>query len=102
MSSYSDKEKHIIESFQQDELMMAHVFAQWCVNNELDPAHVYKEAYGTADSDVLKQAIALTVSKEEAGEIATSTLLNVLSLYNNDALAERVVHYDKEKGPKKT
>ncbi|NJP39166.1 hypothetical protein [Alkalicoccus luteus] len=100
MSSYSDKEKYIIESFQQDELMMAHVFSQWCVNNGLDPVQVYKEAYGTADSSVLNQAVELTVSKEEAGDISTSTLLNVLSLYNNDALAERVVYYDNQKGSK--
>ncbi|SES38070.1 hypothetical protein [Salisediminibacterium halotolerans] len=94
------REEQIINSFKQDEKMMAHVYAQWCINHGIDPAELYREAYGTADSQVLHEAMALTVPKEEAGDIATETLLGVLSLYGNDDLAEQVTKKAEEKGLK--
>ncbi|UCZ51392.1 hypothetical protein LGQ02_10900 [Bacillus shivajii] len=81
-------EQQIIENYQQDEHMMVLVFAQWCVNNDLDPKEVYKKAYpNQKKNDALEQAINLTVSKEEAGDIPNETLLGVLSLFGNDDLA---------------
>ncbi|MEM1501796.1 hypothetical protein RG959_00085 [Domibacillus sp. 8LH] len=83
-----DLEEHIINQYKQDEHMMVLVFAQWCVNHDLDPADLYKRAYpGQKENNVLNQAIELTVPKEEAGHISDETLLNVLSLYGNDDLA---------------
>lgn len=81
-------EDKIISNYQKDENMMILVFAQWCVNNDLDPAEIYKKAYPQqAVNPALQQGIELTVSKEESEEIPDSTLLGVLSLFGNTDLA---------------
>ncbi|QST01754.1 hypothetical protein IMZ31_09425 [Pontibacillus sp. ALD_SL1] len=83
-----DLEEQIIKNFQQDEQMMILVFAQWCVNHDLNPKELYYRAYPTQqDNPSLQQGIDLTVSKEEAEAIPDQTLLGVLSLYGNDDLA---------------
>ncbi|WP_138495613.1 hypothetical protein [Paenibacillus pinistramenti] len=83
-----ENEQRIIDSYRQDEHMMILVFAQWCVNHDLDPAEVYRRAYpDQAGSPVLEQMAGLTVPKEESGEIADETLLGVLSLFGNEDLA---------------
>jgi hypothetical protein len=86
----TDKEmdEQIIRSYQQDEQMMIMVFAQWCVNHDLDPAELYQRAYPRQETNpALQQAFELTVPKDEAGEIGDDTLLGVLSLFGNDDLA---------------
>ncbi|MBB5173717.1 hypothetical protein [Texcoconibacillus texcoconensis] len=81
-------EDQIVENYQKDEKMMVLVFTQWCVNNNLDPEDLYTRAYPTQTKNhTLKEAIDLTVPKEEAGDIADETLLGVLSLFGNDDLA---------------
>lgn len=81
-------EAKIIENYQRDEQMMILIFAQWCINHDLKPEELYVKAYpGQGENHALKQAIELTVPKQEAGEIAYETLLGVLSLYSNDDLA---------------
>ncbi|PYZ98240.1 hypothetical protein CR205_06495 [Alteribacter lacisalsi] len=81
-------EDQIIENYRQDENMMILVFAQWCVNHDLDPVEVYKKAYpDQGKNPALDQAAALTVPKSEAGEIPNETLLGVLSMFGNDDLA---------------
>ncbi|ULT54713.1 hypothetical protein L1999_16320 [Neobacillus drentensis] len=81
-------EEKIIQHYQGEEKMMILVFAQWCINHDLDPEEVYLHAYpNQASNPALKEAIELTVPKEEAGEIADETLLGVLSLFGNDDLA---------------
>ncbi len=45
MNDQNELEKNIIASFKQDEAMMILVFAQWCVNADLDPKTLYLEAY---------------------------------------------------------
>jgi len=81
-------EKRIVENYQKEENMMILVFAQWCVNHGLDPAALYMKAYpNQGNNPALAQALELTVSKEEAGEISKETLLGVLSLFGNDDLA---------------
>jgi hypothetical protein len=83
-----EMEAQIISQYQRDEHMMILVFAQWCVNHDLNPEEVYKRAYPQQGSnDALHQAIELTVPKEEAGEISDETLLGVLSLFGNEDLA---------------
>ncbi|OKL36722.1 hypothetical protein [Domibacillus mangrovi] len=93
-------ENSIIENYQRDEQMMVFIFAQWCVNNDFDPIELYTRAYpNQVANDALKQAIELTVPKEEAGTIANETMLNVLSLYGNDDLAfivTKKMGYDKK------
>jgi hypothetical protein len=83
-----ETQEQIIRNYQRDEQMMILVFAQWCINHDLDPEELYLRAYpNQAENHGLKQAIELTVSKEEAGEISNDTLLGVLSLFGNDDLA---------------
>ncbi|MGO4886756.1 hypothetical protein ACJ2A9_03280 [Anaerobacillus sp. MEB173] len=88
MNSKKDIELQVIQNYQKDEQMMILVFAQWCINNDLDPVELYNRAYPLQGSNPsLQQAIDLTLPKEEAGEILTSTLLNALSLFGNEDLA---------------
>ncbi|MCF6137481.1 hypothetical protein [Pseudalkalibacillus berkeleyi] len=83
-----DLEKKIIDNYQKDEHMMILVFAQWCVNHDLDPHALYVKAYpNQAANPALMQAIELTVPKKESEEIPDQTLLGVLSLFGNDDLA---------------
>ncbi|WP_370296003.1 hypothetical protein [Rossellomorea marisflavi] len=84
----NEMEKKIIENYQKDENMMMMVFAQWCVNQDLDPVAVYLKAYPEQrDNPVLKQMMELTVPKEESSDIPYSTLLGVLQLFANEDLA---------------
>ncbi|NEU32274.1 hypothetical protein GN156_16105 [bacterium LRH843] len=86
--SNKNMEEKVINSYQRDENMMIIIFAQWCVNNDLDPQDIYQRAYPNQMTNyALTQAIELSVSKEEAGEIADHSLLAVLSLFGNDDLA---------------
>ncbi|AOZ91501.1 hypothetical protein [Paenibacillus crassostreae] len=81
-------EEQIKESYRQDEDMMILVFAQWCINNNLDPVALYNEAYPHQEhNERLNKVIELTVSKDEAGDIPDDTVLGVLSLFGNDDLA---------------
>jgi hypothetical protein len=81
-------EAQVIRNYQRDEQMMIHVFAQWCVNHDLDPAELYHRAYPQQTANLaLQQAMELLVPKEEAGEIPDETLLGVLSLFDNEELA---------------
>ena len=38
-------EEKIIENYQGQENMMILVFAQWCINHDLDPEEIYLRAY---------------------------------------------------------
>lgn len=38
-------EKQLTEAYERDENMMILVFAQWCVNHDLDPMELYAKAY---------------------------------------------------------
>ncbi|BAU29694.1 hypothetical protein DFP93_10671 [Aneurinibacillus soli] len=87
-----DKQKglegQLADSYRRDTNAMVLIFAQWCVNHELDPMELYREAY--PDQGVPPELVGmleLTVPKEEAGEIETGTLLNVLLAFDNEALA---------------
>ncbi|RWR08637.1 hypothetical protein QNH23_07015 [Siminovitchia fortis] len=86
--SSNELEKKIIDSYRKDEKMMILVFAQWCINHDLDPEQLYKKAYPEQpENAALKEAMELTVSKEEAGDIPNDTLLGVLSMFGNEDLA---------------
>lgn len=86
--SQKEMEQQIIQNYQRDEQMMILVFAQWCINHDLDPADLYRRAYpGQPDPAALTQALKLTAPKEEAGEVPDQTLLGVLSLFGNEDLA---------------
>lgn len=81
-------EDYIIRKYQEDENMMILIFAQWCVNNDLDPINIYVQAYPhQAKNEALQQVLNETFPKEQSDEISHSTLLNVLSAFGNDDLA---------------
>jgi len=81
-------EEQVIESYKKDEQMMILVFAQWCVNHDLDPESLYIKAYpDQTKNPALHGALGLTVPKTEAGDIADETLFNVLDLFGNHDLA---------------
>lgn len=94
-------EQAIIRNYQKEENMMILVFAQWCINHDLDPVTLYTQAYpNQTNNPALAQAMELTVSKEEAGEISNDTVLGVLAMFGNDDLAF-VVSEEIEKGKRK-
>ncbi|PPA70236.1 hypothetical protein [Jeotgalibacillus proteolyticus] len=83
-----EMEDFIIQNYQREEKMMILVFAQWCVNHDLDPKELYLDAYpNQAENQELKDAIDLTVPKDEAGEIPDDTVMGVLAMFENDDLA---------------
>lgn len=83
-----EMEEFIVQSYQKEENMMILVFAQWCINHDLDPEAIYLKAYpDQAENQALKDALALTVPKQEAGDVPDEKLLGVLSLFGNDDLA---------------
>lgn len=96
-----EMEEFIVQSYQKEENMMILVFAQWCVNHDLDPVDLYKRAYpDQVENQALKDGVALTVSKEEAGDVPDETLLGVLSLFGNEDLAFVVTQeIEKQKRP---
>ena len=80
-------EEKVIGSYQSQEKMMILVFAQWCINHDLEPEEIYLRAYPNQSANpALREAIELTVPKDEAGEVSDETLLGVLSLFGNDDL----------------
>ncbi|MFC0472388.1 hypothetical protein ACFFHM_18340 [Halalkalibacter kiskunsagensis] len=94
-----EMEEKIIGNFQRDEQMMILVFAQWCVNNDLEPATLYTQAYpNQLKNPSLQQAIELTVPKIESEHISDETLLGVLSLFSNEDLAFVVTQAIKNRG----
>ncbi|SES97572.1 hypothetical protein SAMN05216389_10427 [Oceanobacillus limi] len=81
-------EERVIESYKSDEKMMILVYAQWCINNGIDPVNLYGKAYpDQLKNQALVEAMELTVPKEESEEIPNQTVLNVLQLFGNDDLA---------------
>jgi hypothetical protein len=83
-----EMEQQVIDNYKRDENMMILVFAQWCVNHDLNPIELYLSAYpNQAANHALQQAIELTVPKDEAGDIAHESLIGILSMFGNDDLA---------------
>ncbi|WP_053217451.1 hypothetical protein [Virgibacillus senegalensis] len=83
-----EMEEKIIEQYRQDENMMILVFAQWCINNDLQPEELYREAYpAQSNNKELEKTLELLVPKLESEHIPDSTVLNVLQLFGNDDLA---------------
>jgi hypothetical protein len=83
--------ERVISNYQKDEGMMIIIYAQWCVNNELDPKAVYLKAYPEqANNEYVMHMLEQTVTKEEAEPISNGMLLQVLSLFGNEDLAYAV------------
>lgn len=84
----NEKDAYIIEQYQKDESMMIMIFAQWCVNNDLDASELYQRAYPNQPiNKELIQIMEETVAKEESEEISTDVVQHVLQIFGNDDLA---------------
>lgn len=58
--------------------MMILVFSQWCINHDLEPEAIYLRAYLNQSANLaLREAIELTVPKDEAGEVSDETIMGV-------------------------
>ncbi|BAC12536.1 hypothetical protein ACFQ4N_15460 [Oceanobacillus iheyensis] len=83
-----DKNEEVIRRYQEDEKRMVLIFAQWCINHQLDPFTVYGEAYPTqVNNSILKEVIDWTVDSSESDVIDTEMLIQILQAYGNDDLA---------------
>lgn len=97
-----ETQEKIVEVYRQEEDMMILVYAQWCINNDLDPVELYSRAYPEQQANErLARGLELTVSKEEAGDITNDTLLGVLTMFGNEDLgmvvAEEIEQMKKKK-----
>lgn len=78
----------VIKKYQEEERMMILIYAQWCVNMDLDPVKLYQEAYpDQVKNDLLVETLELTLPKEQSEEISNETVLSVLQAFGNDDLA---------------
>ncbi|WP_101844166.1 hypothetical protein [Halobacillus sp. Marseille-P3879] len=87
-------EQYIIEKYRQDEDQMILVFAQWCINHSLDPVILYTEAYPyQSKNEKLYEAIEKTVSRSESEYIPDESIIEILSIFDNNELAFIVNEY---------
>lgn len=88
----TDERKQLVEAYERDENMMILVFAQWCVNHDLDPLELYAKAYPQQKlNESLKTMDELVVPKHESEHIPDQTVIAVLEMFGNIDLAQ-VVH----------
>ena len=84
----TDQEKWVIEQYEQDEQMMVLIYAQWCVNHQLNAVELYKKAYpNQMENKALQDALEKTVPKKESEDITIDVLFHVLQVFGNDDLA---------------
>ncbi|WP_231687545.1 MULTISPECIES: hypothetical protein [Bacillaceae] len=79
----------VIEQYQNDEKMMINLYAQWCVNHEIDAVKLYKQAYPSQQDNELLVSI-IDDTEKNSLQVNTDTLLQVLQLFGNDDLAFEV------------
>lgn len=83
----SEKDKQVIEQYKHDEEMMVLIFAQWCINNDVDPVDIYKRAYPKQQvNKPLLAAVEKTLPKAESEVISTDVVQHVLQLFGNEDL----------------
>lgn len=83
-----ERNQYIIEQYQNDEEMMILIFAQWCVNNDINARELYQIAYPEqVENSALLEALDKTVTKEESEDIPHEIVQHVLQLFGNDDLA---------------
>src|SRR5699024_546211 len=88
MDNKKEMENKVIESYKNDEKRMILVYAQWCINNDVDPKEMYKKAYpDQMKNHAVREALEMTVAKQESEYIPDATVLNVLQLFGNDDFA---------------
>lgn len=81
------RNQEVINDYKKEERMVVLLFAQWCINHDLDPLDVYKEAYPNQfPSEVLQDVLQDTVPKEVSEEIPIETLSQALHAFGHDEL----------------
>lgn len=81
-------EQKVIENYQSDEKVMILIYAQWCINHDLNAKQLYEETYPEQmKNQELIDALEQTVPKAEADVIDDEIVLQVLQLFGNDDLA---------------
>jgi len=84
----SEKDQYIINQYQEDEEMMVLLYAQWCINHDVDPHILYEKAYPKQPKNkLLDEALTKTVDKEASEEIGTDLIIALLQAFGNDDLA---------------
>ncbi len=93
------QDDYVIERYLQDEKTMILLFAQWCVNNDLDPLELYEKAYPDQPKNkALVEALNHTVDKGEAGSIAKESVISLLEMFGNVDLAFQVAQVEEKHG----
>ncbi len=85
------QEEQVIENYQKDERMMVLVFAQWCVNNEVDANELYKRAYPEQQTNaLLVEAFKEATEAGKTDQVDDITVFSVLEIFGNSDLAFEV------------
>lgn len=83
-----EHDEQVINNYQEQEKMMILIYAQWCINHQIDPISLYQEAYpDQLKNDTLEEVLELTVSRQESDEISHETVIQALQAFGNDDLA---------------
>ena len=84
-------DERVIENYQKDEQMMILIFAQWCVNNEVDANELYQRAYPEqARNHLLEEIFKETLEAGKSNQVDDATVFNVLEIFGNSDLAFEV------------
>lgn len=98
----TEKDNYIIEKYKEDEKMMILIFAQWCINHDMDALQLYRTAYPEqTENKALLDSMEKTVPKEESEEISLEAVQQVLQLFGNDDLAFVMQQAAEEQGKQK-
>lgn len=95
------QEEFIVAQYKEQEEMMILIFAQWCVNNDINPGELYRKAYPEQMTNkVLTDALKNTVPKEESEDIPFDLVLEALQSFGNVDLAFAVEEAAQQLEPK--
>src|SRR5699024_11954414 len=84
-------DEQVIENYQKDEKMMILIFAQWCVNNDVDANELYKRAYPEqASNQLLANIFKETLEAGKSDQVDDTTVFSVLEIFGNSDLAFEV------------
>src|SRR5699024_24201 len=84
----SDRDKYIIQRYQEDEERMVLLYAQWCVNQNSDAHELYERAYpNQRKNKTLDQVLENTLPKEESEVITNDLIIAAMQIFGNDDLA---------------
>lgn len=89
MNHLSDESKYVIEQYREKEKLMILIYAQWCIDHDLDPVMIYEKAYPDQEKNTLLAEVLEeeSLEKERPSSIDIGTLFEVLQLYGNEDLA---------------